>query len=193
MSTVTPFVDSERLLTGNRRTVPWLEGRGIGGGVEGVVGRITAFKLGREWIENPVTVFARAGAGPFAASEAQGNIGAAILEKFKVILDYNHLRIILEPNARFREPLEYNRTGLSLVSFGPDYKRFQIDAVAEHSPAADAGVQSGDMLVAIDGRAAEEFTLSEVRLHFKDAKWCTLTIQRGDSRLQRRLELQRSI
>jgi hypothetical protein len=47
-------------------------------------------------IENPVTVFSYAADGPFAATDSQGNIGAEILEKFKVILDYQNNRAILE-------------------------------------------------------------------------------------------------
>jgi len=189
----TPFVDAGGFLTTGRPTVPWIEGRGLGGGIEGVVGRVDAMRLGRWRIERPVTVFSRAVSGPFASAEAQGNIGAAILERFKVILDYPRKRIILEPNLRLTEPFEYNRTGLSLSSAGPDYRIIQVTAVADRSPAAEAGVRSGDRLVEIDGRPASDFTLSQIRFMFKDAKRCSLTIQRGNARLKRSLVLRRAV
>jgi hypothetical protein len=189
----TPFVDSGRFLTADRPTVHWIEGRGVGGEIAGVVGRVTGLRLGRVLIDQPVTVFTRTSTGPFASTDAQGDIGAGILEKFTLILDYSRSRIILEPNARFPEPQEYNRSGFSLGSSGPDYRRFQVDAVAEDSPASEAGLQAGDTLVAIDGRPAEAYTLSEIRLMLKDARRCRLTVLRGASRLDLTLLLRRAI
>lgn len=185
----TPFVAREKLLDSGRPTVRWLEGQGFGGGIDGSVGRITGLKLGKALIDNPVTVFSRAASGPFASTDAQGNIGAAILEKFRIFLDYAHERIVLEPNASFPERLEYNRSGLSLVSFGPDYREFKIDAVADSSPASEAGAQAGDILIAIDGQPVTRYTLSQLRLMFKDAPRRVLSVQRSGARRELTLEL----
>jgi len=185
----TPFVDKERFLQSGRPTVHWLEGLGFGGGIEGSVGRIKRFKLGRFLINNPVTVFSQASNGPFGSAETQGNIGAAILEKFRIILDYNQNRIILESNTQFNKPIEYNRSGLFLVSSGPNYKTFKIEAIADNSPASEAGLHKGDILIAIDGHLATELTLSQLRLMFQDAKQCELTVERGHEHLQMTLKL----
>lgn len=189
----TPFVDQQKFLTGTRQVVPWLEGRGFGGAIDGSVGRVDALQLGSFTIEKPVAVFARAAAGPFASTEVQGNIGAAILEKFNVILDYARSRIILEPNAHFHEPIEYNRSGLSLTAAGDDFKTIRIAAVAENGPASDAGLRTGDVVSEIDSRPAAELTLSEIRRIFHDSTECTLTIRRGDERLTVKLKLRRII
>jgi hypothetical protein len=188
-----PFVNSGGFLSPGRPTVNWIEGRAVGGEIAGVVGRVTALRLGRTLIDHPVTVFTRVSTGPFASAEAQGDIGAGILEKFTVILDYSRMRIILEPNAKFPEPQEYNRSGFSLSSSGPDYRTFRVDVVAEDSPAAEAGLQTGDTLVAIDGRPAERYSLSEIRLMLKDARVCRLTVRRGGSRLDLTLKLRRVV
>ena len=188
-----PFVEAEHFLQPKRPIVPWIEGLSVGGGIPGSVGRIEGIKLGRFLLSNPVTIFTQASTGAFASAEAEGNIGAAILEKFNVILDYGHNRIILEPNSQFAEPIEYDRSGLSLVSLGEDYKTFKIDAIADHSPASDEGLKTGDILAAINGHPATEYTLSQVRLMIQDAKECDLTVQRGNERLQVKLKLRRLI
>src|SRR5262249_34938701 len=103
-----PFVEEQHFLSPGLHTVPWIEGRGLGGSVSGVVGRLDALELGRFSVSHPVVVFSQAETGPFAATDAQGNIGAAILQKFNVILDYEHNRIILERNGKMGEPIEYN-------------------------------------------------------------------------------------
>ena len=185
----TPFVDRERFLQSGRPTLHWLEGLGFGGGIEGSVGRIKAFKLGRYLVNNPVAVFSQASNGPFASTDTQGNIGAAILEKFQVILDYKQNRIILDSNAQFNKPLEYNRSGLFLVSSGPNFETFKIEAIADNSPASEAGLHKGDILIAIGGHPATEYTLSQLRLMFQDAKQCELTVERGHEHLQMTLKL----
>jgi hypothetical protein len=38
-------------------------------------------------------------------------------------------------------PIDYNRSGLDLESVGENYQTFKIKAVAEDSPASDAGVR----------------------------------------------------
>ncbi len=187
-----PFVEAEHLLDSNRPTIPW-EGVSVGGGVSGSVGRLGGIKLGRFLLGEPVAIFTQASTGAFASQEAQGNIGAPVLERFKVILDYGRNRIILEPNSRFAEPFEYNRSGLYLASLGEDYKTFKVDAVAAHSPASEVGLKPGDTLTAIDGHAAADYTLSQLREMIQDAKECDLTVERRKERLQIRLKPRRLI
>ena len=189
----TPFVKKEKFLEPARPTVPWLEGRGLGGITPGLVGRIHALQLGSYVIENPVAIFSQADSGPLASAEAQGNIGAAVMEKFKVILDYSRSRIILEPNARFAEPMEYNHSGLSLISSGPAYREFHVEAVADHSPASETGIQPGDILLSLDGRRASEFSLTEIRHRFQEAGELRLQLRRDNTTLNVNLKLRRLI
>jgi hypothetical protein len=189
----TPFVAQGGFLTPDRPTVRWIEGQAIGGSVAGVVGRVSGIRLGHVWLNRPVTVFAQAESGPLASPDAEGDIGAGILERFTLILDYARMRIILEPNAGFPEPMEYNRTGFTLSASGPDYRTYTVSAVAEDSPASDAGLQIGDTLLTIDGRPAGERTLSDLRLALHAAHRCRLTVQRAGARLTLRLKLRSAI
>jgi hypothetical protein len=184
-----PFVESEHFVIPDRHTVPWLEGQGLGGGIDGSVGRVTGLQIGRFLIKNPVTVFSRAASGPFAATESQGNIGVEILEKFTIILDYKNSRVILEPNARFDEPTEYNRSGLILEAVGENYRTFRIKAVADDSPASEAGLRVGDTLIAIDGQQVSELSLSELRFRLQRAKKCVLLVERDGAHLRISLKL----
>jgi predicted metalloprotease with PDZ domain len=112
-----------------------------------------------------------------------------ILQKFKAILDYKNNRVILEPNARFDEPTDYNRSGLVLVSVGENYQTFRIKAVADHSPASEAGLRVGDTLIAIDGHRVSELSLSELRFKLQLAKACELLVERDGARLKIPLKL----
>jgi hypothetical protein len=188
-----PLVAEQQFLRAGRPTVSWLEGRGLGGIALGSVGRIQALELGSYQIKNPVAIFSRADSGPLAVADVQGNIGAAILEKFKVILDYVRNRVILEPNSRLAEPMEYNRSGLFLVSFGANYREYKIASVAENSPASESALQVADILLSINGRPASDFSLTEIRRLFQEAGECDLQFRRGDAMLRVKLKLRRLI
>ncbi|HYL77960.1 MAG TPA: aspartyl protease family protein [Bryobacteraceae bacterium] len=188
-----PFVNREKFLQSGRPVVPWLGGRGFGGAIPGSVGRVKGLKLGSSVIDDPVIVFSQAQGGPLGSADAQGNIGAAILEKFNILLDYGNKRIILEPNANFGEPLEYSRSGLLLVAVDANNKSFRVEAVLDHAPASESGLRPGDLLIGVNGHAAGQFTLSEIRAMFKSATECELTVQRDDRRLTVKLKLRRLI
>jgi PDZ domain/Aspartyl protease len=188
-----PFVESEHFLRSDRHTVPWLEGQGIGGGMDGSVGRVTGLQIGHFLIKDPVTAFSQAANGPFAATESQGNIGVPILEKFTIILDYKNNRVIFEPNARFNEPTDYNRSGLVLEAVGENYRTFRIKAVADDSPASEGGLRVGDTLIAIDGKPVSELSLSELRDKLQRANVCELLVERGGAQIKASLKLRNLI
>jgi hypothetical protein len=174
-----PFVDEKGFLTSDRPTVPWLEGLAFGGLVPGRIGRLSAIKLGSYVINDPVTVFSEATIGPFASSENDGNIGAAVWEQFKVILDYERRQVILEPNDQFGKYIEYNRSGLVLAAAADDSHMVKVEKVADNSPASEAGIRPGDLLVSIDGRTTKGFSLSQLRSKLQDSKECRLILQRN--------------
>jgi regulator of sigma E protease len=56
--------------------------------------------------------------------------------------------------------------------------------VLENSPASEAGLQSNDVIAAIDGRAASALTLTTVQELFERPASYKLTVLRGDQTLQ---------
>lgn len=93
-----PFVAEHRLLGPNSKTIKALGLGGAGGQVTGQLGRVSGIKIGSFSIQNPITLFSQDKAGAFAISEISGNIGAQIMSKFRLFLDYQNNRMILEPN-----------------------------------------------------------------------------------------------
>lgn len=86
-------------LSSGKPTVRWIEGSGVGGEIDGGVGRVTALRIGRAPIDQPVTMFTKTSGGAFALPDMPCDIGAAIREKSTVTLDYSRGRIIIAPNA----------------------------------------------------------------------------------------------
>lgn len=154
-------------------------GRGIGGEIMMPLGRAHELQLGRFKISQPVTALPRDGI--FGASNKAGNIGAAILRRFKVVFDYSRSRMILESNERFSDPYVYDMSGLQLLTEGPDFVLARIHRVLPDSPATEAGLKPADEIVTVNGRAVSELRLAGIRemLRVPDKQY-QLQIKRGE-------------
>ncbi|HXM34278.1 MAG TPA: aspartyl protease family protein [Pyrinomonadaceae bacterium] len=179
-----PIVETEHLPLPTQKTIRSLGGAGAGGIVTGRVGRVDALTIGKFRVDNPVTLFSTDKAGAFASAELKGNIGQRILSKFTIFLDYAHSRIILAPNASFKNLIGQAVSGLGLVGEGADYKTFRVDELLEDSPAAESGLQKGDIILAVDGRRAAELTLTELNEMFEQPVAHGLSVRRGEQTLQ---------
>jgi C-terminal processing protease CtpA/Prc len=102
--------------------------------------------------------------------------------------------MILERNDRGDPTMEFDMSGLLLTAAPPDFRVFRVNRVLDNTPAAEAGLGEGDLIVAVDGRPAQEFTLSELRKLFRqDARVVQLRIQRNDQTRDVQLRLRRLI
>ena len=186
----TPFVKKHQLLATIPQAVQTNLG-GVGGSAQTLIGRVKSMMLGRFVIDRPIARFSQATRGDYASATYDGLLGGAALRRFKVVFDYSRRQMIVEPNKYFAEPYEIDMSGITLVADGDD---LLIDDVEENSSAAGAGVQGGDILVAIDGRPAAEFTLDQIRTMFmQDGKEYLLSLKREGKVLQLNLKLKRVI
>lgn len=175
-----PFVAEHRLLGPNLKTIKALGAGGAGGQISGQIGRVTGLKIGSFKIQGPITLFSEDKAGAFATSAIAGNIGAQIMSKFRIFLDYTNNRMILEPNSTFAAAFDRAYSGLSLKAEGSNYRTFRVTDVLENSPASEIGMQVGDVIHGIDGRPAADFTLTKINELFEKAVPYKLRVLRSE-------------
>ena len=119
-----------------------------------------------------------------------GTLGGSTLKRFTVIYDYKHQRVILEPNSHYSDPPEeYDMSGLLLRARGKGLREFFVYKVIANSPASEAGIQTGDVLAAIDGKPLD-CELSQVgqRLKQPGAKRA-VSVERNGQRREFQLTL----
>jgi Aspartyl protease/PDZ domain len=171
------FIERNKLRASLPPTVTTF-GRGVGGEIRMPIGRASALQLGGLKLESPVAAFPSD--GWFGEQDKAGNIGSAVLRRFKVIFDYSRSRMILEPNKKFSDPFEHDMSGLSLVTESPAFNVVSIDRVLTQSPAAEVGIKKGDEIVSINGRPATEHQLAALREMFRQpGKTFSLQVKRG--------------
>jgi|GEM_PF-47197 len=150
-------------------------------------------QLGRFVIKSPVVRLSKTTRGVEANPDQDGIVGAELLRRFKVIFDYSRNRMILEPNANFDKPIETDMSGADIIAEGPGFNIFTVRGVVPKSPAAEAGLLEGDVITAIDGRPATDFTLDRLSILFKRAGASyRLTIKRESHLVEVTLKLKRA-
>jgi len=140
-------------------TVGW----GVGGAIVGRLARGGSLRLGGHRIDAPALRVLEDGDPARGAPGLAGNIGAAILSRFDVTLDYGRNAAWLAPNARFGAPFHVDRSGLRIHAGDG---AFDVVAVMAGSPAAQAGLRAGDRIVEVDGAAA-----GGIALHAQRRAW----------------------
>lgn len=138
-------------------------GMGIGGAIMGRFARGERLLLGGIAVDAPALRVLASGNHVLAASEVAGNIGGAILARFTATFDYARRALWLAPNASLGAPFHLDRSGLRIHSADGG---FEVVAVMAGSPADEAGLRVGDVVVAVDGA-----TVPGIALHVQRRAW----------------------
>ena len=114
-----------------------------------------------------------------------GLIGNDLLRRFNAIMNYDKREIHLMPNSHFTDPFDYSYTGLELYYVNG---KVLIGDVAEKSPAEQAGLKEGDIVIAVDRNFSQnlqqyKYTLQNVKGRLK------LIISRNDQLIQVELKV----
>src|SRR5260370_18381778 len=129
----TPLVATNNLLTAAQKTITEPGATGVGGEVKLLVGRLPSLQLGQFMRKEPVIHFAQDRKGAFASSDFSGVIGGELLRRFKVIFDYAHKQMILEPNASFADRFEYDMSVIRLRADGASFPLLKASPLIVHS------------------------------------------------------------
>jgi hypothetical protein len=144
-------------------------GVGLGGKINGYIGRIESFRIGNFEIKNPICSFPLYNdvGAKVTTTHRSGSIGNELLKKFEVTFNYQKKYLFLKANSTFKEPFEHDMSGIELYATGADFKRYFINRIEKQSPAEEIGLQVDDELLKINFKPTHEMTFSEITEIFK--------------------------
>lgn len=183
------FVQAAKLVHPEQKIVPQ-PGVALGGLTENYVTRIGDLQIGRLLIKNPVAGYSK----DVTRGGDAGTIGGEIFRRFKVIFDYSRRRIILEKNKHFNEPYKYDASGLFLAAEGTNFETLKILRATENTPAFEAGLHDGDVIITINGRLTSKFSLEQIRQMFtQSGRTLRLTVKRDGNIIRTEIRLRELI
>ncbi len=174
-----------------------LLGAGLSGNVFGRKGRLKSLNFGDFEIENVIASY------PDSASIApaiqldgrHGSLGADVLNRFNVIIDYQNEQITFRRNLRYFRPFRHDMSGMTLTAPMADFPVYMVSYVRPGSPADKAGIKEGDQITSVNGSTVSNYTLSEMQGIFKrgDGRLVRLEIMRDGERIQVSMRLEKFI
>ncbi len=154
------FANANGLVAKMPRTVEATPGRGAGGLMTGVAGRLDTLTLGSAVLADPVAYVIRATGGVFSAPDLDGNIGTDVLRRFTVTIDVPDKTLYLAKNDAFGAPFTFTRVGIATSHMAG---ATIVASVIPGSPAQQAGIERGDTLVAIAGRPVATLSGDQIK------------------------------
>lgn len=162
-----PFAMANGLIDKMHATRRVTVGYGVGGPSRALLARAGELTLGSTKIAAPVAEFVTDSAGAAASTHTAGNIGGDLLKRFTVTLDYMHQRMWLQPNPLAAEREVFDRSGVWIARARDG--GIEVVDVANDSAAAKTGLSAGEEILAVNGKAAKEVALYDLREQFKGA------------------------
>ena len=160
------FVEDSALLQKKRKLWP-KDGEGIGGKISMNLTIVKELKIGPYRFRNVPTYIFEDTYNVTSYPYLGGLIGNDILRRFNVIFNYQKRDIHLVPNSHFRDPFDYSYSGIELYFIDG---RIEIGSVAKGSPAEQAGIKQGDVVIAINNDFSQNFNKYKMAILASNAK-----------------------
>lgn len=184
------FLESDSTIVVPESTIPGNLGKGLGGDIIGLVGKSRYIGLDNYGFKEVITYYQSVDSAVIARNKIDRNgiIGNSVLSRFKkVTIDYTYEKLYLEPRRNYNEDFQYDKSGINIIALGSNLDQYYVNAVIIDSPAYEAGIRSGDLIVKYGWWPTNWFSLTGItnRMCKKEGKKINLTIKRGEEKMKK--------
>lgn len=141
-------------------------GKGLTGDLFGKKARITGINIGSQVLFDPIVSYPDTSVVDLTKirNNRNGTLGAEVLRRFVVTIDYASKRLILHPTRAIKERFTYNMSGLEVYSPMPGFPIFTINQVRKTSEAYAAGIRENDQILFINHNSHKNISLNEINM-----------------------------
>ncbi len=141
-------------------------GKGLSGDLYGTKGRIDGIWVGPLILSKPIVAFPNSEIIDqlISSNDRNGTIGAEILRRFFVTIDYRNSRLTLRPTHKIKEEFNYNMSGMEVTNPMPGFPIYTITDIRENSPAYFAGLKENDQILSINSSHHKTLKLNDINL-----------------------------
>lgn len=193
---------SMEMLDGNMFPQPFVKikanlGMSLSGQIKGYLGRIKQFSIGNYDFKDVITGFPdyQVISGKIDLKSRNGNLGAELLRKFNIQLNYRDGFMYVKPNSFYKTPFEHDMVGMVVYLDQKNYTRYIIGEVDENSPAEKSGICPNDEIIGVNFRSMDTYTLNDLANLFKSGsnRSVILEIYRDEKVIYKVVHLERRI
>ncbi len=186
-SALSLFVDGPHKIAAPDKAITTCLGYGMQGPIMGSFGRVQSLTLGDYRVNNLLSAFVD---GENENDYAEMMVGMPVFSRFNLWFDYPGRRLIIEPNRRYGEPMEYDMSGLFFRPSGAG--EWIVERVLPDSPGDEAGLIIGDRITAINGRSSSEYHYWDLEpIMNREGEELRLSVSREEGDREFRLTLRR--
>jgi hypothetical protein len=159
-----PFVDKNGFVKRYGATQSFVSGASADGYLRSLLARANGMKLGSVEVGKPVVALSTQAGAVAAPADVAGSVGYGILRQFNITFDLANATLYFEKNANFGQADTFDRSGMWIERSADGYA---IVDVIKDGPAAKAGLNAGNVIVAVDGKPWTALPLSAIRQDLK--------------------------
>jgi hypothetical protein len=168
-------------------------GVGLGGSIEGFMGRIKSLNFSDFNFSEIITSFQDLSESKLAKNQVKRNglIGTQILSRFTVIFNPITQKVYFKPRKSLKKAFKFDKSGMIIYAFGPNLNDYVVQGIIPNSAAELAGIQVGDKIKKVGIVSTNFMKLGDLLLKFqkKAGKKIKLKIQRGEDVIHKTLIL----
>ncbi len=160
---------SDKRITLPSNNIETFLGRGLNGDLYGKKGRIDGIWVGPLVLPKPIVAFPNSELIDqlISSNDRNGTLGAEILRRFIVTIDYRNQRLTLHPTNDLKDPFNYNMSGIEVINPMPGLPVFTVATVRENSPAYFAGLKENDQILKVNNSNLSNLSLNDINLLFQ--------------------------
>ena len=161
-------------------------GSGISGEINGYLGKIEGLNIHGNQMEDLIVAYPDDEGIKKALlySDRDGSIGAEVMRRFKFFFNYRDSSMIIRADKDFHKEFSYNLSGIEIAAPYPNIPLYSVTHVRGNSVAEKAGILPDDLILEINGKGVQSYTLSDIHRLFQKPNFTVwLKLMRGDENL----------
>lgn len=180
-----------------KETIATNLGKGLGGNIDGQIGRINSFKFNKLKFTEVLASFPDPGIynRNIKRGSRSGTLGGDILSRINPIFDYLNGYMYYYKGRRYKDDFVYDMSGMQVSAYGPNLELAIINSVRLGSPAYNAGIRAGDIIRKFNGDNVQNILLSKIftSLRRKEGAKIKMKIVRNGLELKKCFRLKKLI
>lgn len=142
-------------------------GRGLNGNIDGHIGRIDKFRIGKYEFHDVLASFPDSLSFSLKFNEnfegRQGSIGGEFLRRFTITFNYRDGYLLLKPlKSKYRETFEHDMSGMEVRARGNAFNEFFITFVTPGSQADISGIRENDQIIFMNNKHFKELNINDI-------------------------------